>query len=169
MSVRKGLSWIVVKSTPINRTPLLKTLLADRFPEYHFRYIRFNENNFKGRFGSAQTPPDGVVAELKKFQESSLPVFDKLCAEFRRSNIIFILSPKGYQLLNKRRKKKLHENIVVLSELKSLDYLIELPRLIDGVSLRLRLRKENEKLQGKMDALATDHKAQIAKKVKEVN
>lgn len=146
----QGASWIVVKSTTIDRTPLLKSLLADRFPQISFRYIRFNAKNF---VPPAKSTPqvDGVIAELKTFQESDLETFDQLYKAYKKANMILILSPKAYQILNKRRKKKLHDHMLVISELKSLDYLAQLPRLIQEVGLRARLKEENKKLQEIME------------------
>lgn len=141
----------MIKSTPVQRTPLLKSLLSERFPQSEFHYYRFSESNLKKLSQLKNFHPDGLIAELKNIKDSSLKAFDRLCKHFRDLHMIFILSPLSYSLLNQRRKKVLNASTVILSELKSLDYLAQLPRVIDDIGLRIRLQNENRELQELMD------------------
>jgi len=142
----KGVSWLVVKSPPLARNlTLLKTILSNRFPTIKFDYQRFHEESLKKV--KSHTSVDGVIAILKSLQDSHLAAFDRLTKRFAGSELIFVLSPKTYQLLNQRRKKILHRSLFVLSDMKCLDYVAALPRLVEEVSFRHRLKKENEVLQ----------------------
>jgi len=142
----KGVSWLVVKSPPLARhLTLLKTILSNRFPTIKFDYHRFHEESLKRI--KARASIDGVIAIIKHFQESQLEAFDRLTKKFSGSEIIFVLSPKTYQLLNQKRKKVLHRSLFVLSEMKCVDYVAALPRLVEEISFRHQLKKENEVLQ----------------------
>lgn len=138
--------WVVIKSTPIARTPLLKSVLSKRFENIAFQYLRYSEAALTKEWQSKSPPPQGVVAELKILSEKALPLFDQLLTNYKRTPVIFILSPKSYSLLNQKRRNRLYQQTLVLSELKSLDYLAQLPRLIDDVLLKKKLEAENKKL-----------------------
>ncbi|PIR22199.1 MAG: hypothetical protein COV44_09285 [Deltaproteobacteria bacterium CG11_big_fil_rev_8_21_14_0_20_45_16] len=140
--------WIVIKQTPINRTPLLKSVLADRFPEIEFEYTRFTSKNLAKIFRErASGPFKGVIAELKSFTEDSLKDFDFLYKARENAACILILSPASYSVLNKRRHAALAKCSMLLSEPKSLDYLSHLPRLLEDIGLKTRLRAQNERLR----------------------
>jgi len=143
--VVKDGSWIVVKSGSFNRNSLLTNLLSDRFPQSSFRYIRFLKAKIQA-CRKADNTNAGVIAELKKFDENGLECFDLLTKTFQGLPIIFILSPLSYNILSRKRRKILDEQVIVISEVKSLDYLAQLPRLIEELSLRQRLRDENQEL-----------------------
>lgn len=145
MKSLKGVCWLVIKSSPLSRNVLLKNILANRFPSIKFEYLRFHSTLFQRL--AKNKGFDGVIAELKNLSEKNLPLFDRLLKKFQNSEVIFILSPKAYQVLNQKRKKSLHRSFFLLSELKSLDYLTTLPRLVEEVALRKRLKHENELLQ----------------------
>lgn len=148
-------SWVVIKSSPLSKCHLLKGLLEKQYPQFHFHYYRFN----KTYFGSNQKIDQsirqqclGVIAELKQLKLSTLSYFDRLLKQFSKKPLILILSPQSFKILSEKRKTRLFQHMMIISELKSLDYLTQLPRLMDEVCLRQRLRQENEKLR-KMIAL----------------
>jgi len=145
----KGVSrWIVIKQTSINRTPLLKSVLADRFPDIEFQYIRFTRKNLTRIFRERSSIPfKGIIAELKSFTEASLKDFDFLSKASEEAACILILSPSSYGILNKRRHAALEKCSMLLSEPKSLDYLSHLPRLLEDIGLKTRLRAQNERLK----------------------
>ncbi|MBN8554496.1 MAG: hypothetical protein J0L93_03545 [Deltaproteobacteria bacterium] len=132
-------------NAPATKSVFLKNLLEKRFPTYHFSYFRFAE--FKAPALKKIDAPDGVIAEIKNFTSTSLKTFDAITKAHKNSPIILIVTPSGFQLLNQKRKKVLHSCIVALSETKSLDYLIQLPRLIEEIGRKKRLKAQNERLQ----------------------
>ncbi len=138
--------WLVVKTPPSYRNlELLKSILSNRFPAIKFDYQGLQGSMFK-KLTSANGF-DGVIAVLKSFHEKNLPLYDRLLKKFAQSEIIFVLSPKTYQILNARRKNTLNRSLFLMSETKCLDYLATLPRFIEEVRLRHRLKRENEALQ----------------------
>lgn len=142
--------WVVIKSSPLSRSHLLRALLERQFPKIHFHYLRFNKLHFgpgKKIDLKLRSNAHGVIAELKQLQKTGLSYFDRLVKQFVHQPIIFILSPESFSLLSATRKKILFQHMMVISELKSLDYLTQLPRLMDEVSLRSRLKQENERLR----------------------
>jgi hypothetical protein len=142
----KGVRWLVIKTPPLSRNfILLKSILSSRFPHIKFEYQRF-QKSLNSKI-SNMTGVDGVIAVLKNFEADQIALFDRLTKKFSRSEIIFVLSPKTYQILQRRRKKALDRSLFLLSEIKCLDYIAALPRLINEVSLRHRLRRENDELQ----------------------
>ncbi len=146
MEALKGVRWLVLKTPPLSRNlVLLKSILSSRFPQIDFEYKRFQKPLFSKI--KKVTGVDGIIAVLKNFETAQLPLFDQLVKKFSRSEIIFVLSPKTYQILNKKRKKTLNASLFLLSEVKCLDYITALPRLIDQVSVRHKLKRENEALQ----------------------
>lgn len=141
--------WVVIKSSPLSRSHLLKALLERQFPQFCFQYFRFNKACFgstKGIDAAIRKQCVGVIAELKQLKSSTLAQFDHMVRQFAHKPLIFILSPQSFRVLSEKRKKILFENMMVISELKSLDYLTQLPRLMEEVSLRQKLQIENEKL-----------------------
>jgi PleD family two-component response regulator len=145
---KSGAGWVIIQSTPVTKSVFLKNLLEKRFPSYRFSYQRFA--GFK-KAAIKLKKPDGVIAELKMLSSASLKTFDLLIKGFKDIPIILIVSPTGFQLLNQKRKKQLHSSLVALSETKSLDYLIQLPRLIEEVGRKKRLKAQNERLQRLME------------------
>jgi hypothetical protein len=83
-------------------------------------------------------------------RETQLEVFDALEKGFRKIYKILILSPESYRLLNQRRKKRLHDCTLILSEQKSLDYLAQLPRLMEEASFRKDLHTKRKVLESLM-------------------
>lgn len=143
----ENIRWIVVKSQPIQRTPLLKSLLAEKFPQIRFCFMRFTLPSLEKEKRSKSERPHGVVAELKKFPKNGIFLFDALCRQFKHSNLVFILSPNSYSILKEKRRSKLMEQTMIISEMKSLDYLAQLPRVIEEIGLKQQLLAENKKLE----------------------
>lgn len=67
--------------------------------------------------------------------------------DFKDVPQIIILSPSGFQLLNQKRKDMLHQAMIAISETTSLDYLIQLPRMIEEAGRKRLLKYQNERLQ----------------------
>lgn len=135
--------WMVIKSTPIKRAPLLKSILSSRFPHLQFEYLRFSSKSFR----SKKQPVSGLIAELKLLREKSLPSFDRMLKTFEGAPMVLILSPASYQLLEKRRPTKLSKHTVLMSEPKSLSYMMQLPRVMEDLISRQELLAENLKLE----------------------
>ena len=143
MRTRSEVIWDVIQSTPLTKSDFLKSILNNKFPKYSFNYKRFYPSEAVKKSSSIA----GVIAELKSLTEASLTLFDKFYREYKSTPLILVLTPAGYQLLTKRRKKILDQTMIVLSETKSLDYLIQLPRFIGEASKKRRLKAQNERLQ----------------------
>ncbi len=60
---------------------------------------------------------------------------------------ILVLSPTVFTAINARARKILDDAVVVLSDIKSFEYVLQLPRLMEEVSRKRRLRHQNERLQ----------------------
>jgi len=58
-----------------------------------------------------------------------------------------VLTPAAYQWLTLKRKKTLDHSLVLLSETKSLDFLLHLPRFIEEVGRKATSSVQNERLQ----------------------
>jgi hypothetical protein len=140
--VRSG--WVIIQSTPVQKSVFLKNLLEKRFPSYSFSFHKFA--NFK-KTAQGLKKPDGIIAELKTLTTGSLKLFDHMMKTFKDCPIILIINPHGFHLLNQKRKAALHSTVVALSETKSLDYLLQLPRLVEEVGRKKRLKAQNERLQ----------------------
>lgn len=141
----KGVEWVVLESSPHSKTVFLKDLLKKRFPHCNFNFHAFYDS--KSAKKALKLRPSGVIAELKTFSQTSLKLFDRFFSDYREIPHILILSPAGFQLLNQKRKDKLHQAMIALSETTSLDYLIQLPRLIEEAGRKRLLKAQNERLQ----------------------
>ncbi len=73
--------------------------------------------------------------------------FDRVARAVLCLPTIIIASPSGVQFLNSKRKKTIDRCTIVMSEIKSLDYILQLPRLIEDVGRKKRLQTQNERLQ----------------------
>ncbi len=121
-----------------------------QFPSVHFDYRRFSQLRSQPRSPlkkGLDSPKNGVIIELKYLRSSGLRKFDLIFKEYSKSPMIFILSPQSFQLLSPARKKMVFEHMMILSEIKSLDYLTQLPRLMEEVSFRHKIQKENDHLR----------------------
>ena len=85
--------------------------------------------------------------DLKQLNPQSLPLVDKLNRHYSQVPIILILSPSSYQLLNSHGLEIRKRSIILLSEPKSFDYLLQIPRLMEEVRRKKRLKTQNERLQ----------------------
>jgi len=140
--------WIVLRNNPVSQSSLLRSVLSSRFPNCEFEFKRFQERSIaKLSTVLKKKKPLGILIELKKLDEAQLPVFDSLHRASGTCQKILVLSPESYRLLHKRRRKKLHLCTLLLSEMKSLDYISQLPRLMDQVGVRQALQVKNERLQ----------------------
>ncbi len=90
---------------------------------------------------------DGLIIELKSLSPQNLEYFDRINSVYGAVPKIYVLTPAGYRLLSEKRKAKVDHSLIVLSEVVSLDYLIQLPRLIEEVGLKRKLKMQNERLQ----------------------
>lgn len=145
LEMRKSGSWVVLKSSALQKTPLMAKLLADRFPHLNFRFVPFHiESLFQAHRIHGF---EGAIAELKILDEKHLALFDRLLKITHQRHLILILSPESFQLLNRQRPHCLESLCVVLSEIASLDYLAQIPRAIDSLLHKKRLREENEELK----------------------
>lgn len=145
MLLKKGLDWIVFESSPSSKTVFLNDLLKKRFPKFRFHFHKFYDLSSAKK--ALKLKPAGIIVELKTFSSTSLKIFDKFTKDFREVPQILILNPTGFQLLNQKRKEKLHKAMIAISETTSLDYLIQLPRMIEEAGRKRLLRYQNERLQ----------------------
>jgi len=143
---RLGSSWVIVENARREKSTFLKNFLSKRFPKHSFFYRKLQQATSAHRATKSATL-EGVIAELKSLNEQSLPLIDRLHKEYKNCPMILILTPAVYQVLNRRRKRLLDRTTVLISETKSLDYLIQLPRFMDEVGRKRRLRFQNERLQ----------------------
>ncbi len=140
-------AWTIIQSTHLPKSVFLKNILEKKFPSCSFIYRKFSSADFhKKRKEFISGTCDGVISELKSIVGESLRLFDKIVREYRDVPHILVLTPMGYELLKKHRKKVLDRAMVILSETKSLDYLMQLPRFIEEVGVKHRLRAQNERL-----------------------
>jgi hypothetical protein len=142
----KGVGWVVIQSAPTSNSTFFKSLLNKKFPDHNFIYQKFSKTDLKKKI-ELQAQPSGIIAELKSLTEKTISLFDDLTSKYEKSPIILILTPSSFQILNRKRKKKLDQTTILLSETKSLDYVVQLPRLIDEVGKKLVIKAQNERLQ----------------------
>lgn len=134
----------------MSKSHLLRGLLKRQFPSLQFDYVRFNQLKFSEKSKTKKNlslPMHGAIVELKYLKSNGLRKFDQLFKEFSQIPLIFILSPQSFSLFSPARKKLIFEHMMILSEIKSLDYLTQLPRLMEEVSFRHKIRKENDDLR----------------------
>lgn len=143
--LKKSVDWIVFETSSSSKTVFLNDLLKKRFPKSKFHFHPFYESKIAKKLLAAK--PAGVILELKTFSQASLKVFDRFIKDFSEIPQIFILCPSGFQLLNQKRKEKLQHAMIAISETTSLDYLIQLPRMIEETGRKRLLRYQNERLQ----------------------
>jgi hypothetical protein len=135
--------WLVIQSSPSSKASFLRELLRKKFPTYSFLHSK----PFQDKKRLPKDSFDGIILELKSLSKSTLSIYDKLNKTYRNNAKILVVTPNGYQLLNLRRKKALDHSLIILSETKSLDYILQLPRFIEEVGRKKRLRLQNERLQ----------------------
>ena len=123
---------------------MFKDLLARKLPLMQFHFTKFQSAELKKR--SFLDQMDAVIAELKSIDRSDLKLVDHLWKKLRSRPAIFVVSPDGYQLLSKLRPQIVQKAVVLLSEIKSLDYFIQLPRLIEDIGQKVNLKNQNERL-----------------------
>jgi len=106
-----------------------------------------------GRFQSAEIREktfldriDAVIAEMKNIDRSDLKLVDSFWKRLRSRPAILVVSPAGYQILASLRPQIVEKAVILLSEVKSLDYFIQLPRLIEDIGTKLSLKNQNERL-----------------------
>lgn len=136
--------WLIFQTSQPAKTPIVKRLLAKKFPSHDFHYARFSQASKKIL---ASQDWDGVISELKGLTSKDLKVFDTLVRHAKSKPMILVLSPSGFQWLNQKRKNCLEHCLIIMSEMKSLDYILQLPRLIEEVGKKRRLQFQNARLQ----------------------
>jgi len=147
-STRTASTWIIIQSTPLAQSSFLKNILAKKFPHYAFSYQRFlKSDTLKSIAKKATRKPDGILLELKTLNPLGIKTCSKLLHDYRGVPTVLVLTPQGFTLLNSKHRKLIENTIIVLSETKSLDYVLQLPRLIEEVGRKRRLRHQNERLQ----------------------
>jgi GGDEF domain-containing protein len=135
--------WMVIQSAPSSKVVFLQELLKKKFPTYSFIHTK---GSTELQIFFKQTW-DGIILEMKMLNELSLGIYDKINKNFRNVPKILVLTPPGYQWFMARRKDALDHSLVILSDIKSLDYVLQLPRFIEEVGRKKRLRMQNERLQ----------------------
>jgi GGDEF domain-containing protein len=157
---KSGAYWVVVHSLPQSKTFLLKNILAKRFPRLEFHFSRFPQVS-----KSLQTLIEksaGVLLELKTFDQVDRKALDKICRWTEGKSVLSILSPEAFHWIQKTRAEFYHRMGVLISELKSLDYLVQIPRLIEEVQRKHLLRSQNERLRR---LVAQAHDAAVATRI----
>lgn len=154
-----GASWVIIQSAPKSKSSFLQGVLERRYPDFEFAYLRFNERDFSKSKKLSRIEKMGILIEAKHLREKDLPLFDRYLKRYKEEAVILILSPTTYSLLRKRRKKTLQTCTVTISDIKNLDYLINIPRLIEDVILRTHLKKENARLRALIDQCRPDERA----------
>lgn len=146
VQLKSAARWCVfVNTLQAQNNALLKNILTKRFSHHRFDFKRLEGRSLLGTISKTQW--DGIIADLKTLSDRSLPLLDKMMKAFRQTPFIMVVNPVGFQLLQKRRPKYLDRPMILLSETKSLDYLLHLPRFIDEVGRKKRLKAQNERLQ----------------------
>ena len=135
---------MVVQSSPSPKSVFVNGFLEKKFPSYTFTYMKCTSQSFRL---SAKEALDGIILELKTFSDSAIAAYDKIHRQFKNIPKILVVTPSTYQWLGLKRKKALDHSLVLLSETKSLDYILQLPRFIEEVGKKKRLRLQNERLQ----------------------
>ncbi len=123
---------------------MFKDLLSRKIPAMQFQFERFHSSQMKQK--NLLERIDAVIAEIKAIDRSELKLVDQLWKKLRSRPAIFVVSPHVYQLLSKSRPVIAQKAVILLSEVKSLDYFIQLPRLIEDIGQKLSLRNQNERL-----------------------
>jgi GGDEF domain-containing protein len=90
---------------------------------------------------------DGVIMELKAFTIDNVNALDRITKKLKGIPTILVATPASYQVLISSRRGQIDQSLVILSEQKSLDFVIQLPRFIEDVATKRRLRLQNERLQ----------------------
>jgi len=139
-----GNSWIIVHSLPTSKSFFLKNFLERKFPKLNFEYKKFKGSSTEQTAKSNSIA--GVILELKSLNKTELKVVDRLWRKLKSKPCIFIVTAEGFQLLHQARPEMVQTNPVILSETKSLDYILQLPRFMNEVGRRNRLKKQNERL-----------------------
>ncbi|MDB5038275.1 MAG: hypothetical protein JWQ35_1803 [Bacteriovoracaceae bacterium] len=137
-------TWMVVQSSPSTKAVFLNNILKKKFPGYSFLHSKWASESFQK---IVKENLDGIILEIKTLTEASLSIYDKFNKFYKATPKILVITPKAYQWLSVRRRDALDHSLVVLSEIKSLDYILQLPRFIEEVGRKRRLRFQNERLQ----------------------
>jgi hypothetical protein len=145
--------WLVLQTSPSSKIAFLRNLLARKFPSHRFHYKRFLQRDLKV---IALKNFDGIILEMKILELVDLRVFDQVCSLTPSMPRVLILSPASYRLLLVNRPESLESSLVILSDLKSLDYILQLPRVIEEIGRRKRLKIQNERLQRLIDQKLPD-------------
>lgn len=166
MRVRSGTNWVIIHSLPTSKSFLLKNLLAKRFPKVEFSYFRFGSDEKIGT--ELLNASAGIILELKELAKTQLKTLDRLWRLTQGRPMISILSPEGFQLLNAKRPDFIQKTTTILSDAKSLDYLMHLPRFIEEIGRRQRLKMQNERLKRLMEKTESQNKDQSQSITEEV-
>lgn len=131
---------MVIQSASSSKIVFLQELLKKKFPTYAFVHTKNTKPFLKQAW-------DGIILEMKMLNDLSLSLYDKIQKNFRNVPKILVLTPPGYQWFMSKRKNVLDHSLIILSDTKSLDYVLQLPRFIEEVGRKKRLRMQNERLQ----------------------
>jgi GGDEF domain-containing protein len=134
--------WNIIHSLPSSKATLLQSFLAKKFPTFDFLVQRFDTS-----LSIDVSKSSGAILELKDLKNADLKVLDKLWRRCKSIPTLAILTPQSYQLMKQRRPEFLADISIILSDLKSLDYIPQIPRWIDSASRRNRLKSQNERLK----------------------
>jgi len=142
--------WLIFQTSPLSKSFLLKGLLAKRFPRFHFQYSKFCKEEFTPKSFRA-SESCGIIAELKNFTKTQMRLLDRFWSLVKDQAVILVVTPECFKLLRKARPSIVQNATIVLSEFKSLDYVVQLPRLIEEVGKKNRLKNQNERLARMME------------------
>ncbi len=143
-----------MQTLPSSKSFLLKGVLSKRFPQIKFDFKRFIKSDLSpdtGKAKSLRQEAIGIIFELKNIVKSDLKILDQAWRIYKNKPAIFILTPEGFQFLNKVRSDLLTQTSVIISETKSLDYIIQLPRFIEAIGRKNRLQTQNDRLRRLME------------------
>lgn len=139
--------WGVIQSSPLSQAIGLQDILKKRFPHYEFNFWSISDLPLKKKDKDLLKSANGLIVELKSALADAVPLFDRIQRLQAQMTIIFIVTPQVYRSLMEKRRDRIDHTLIILSELVSLDYLLQLPRLMEEVVAKRDLKQQNEKLQ----------------------
>lgn len=142
---KAGTRWLVVQSSPDVKASFLKSLLMTRFPRVQFDYERGGADSVPKIQGLMKQSLDGAILELKQITLEDLKWLDRIKNLLKRP-VVLVLTGDVYHLLRSRRPQWLETSLPILTEPKSLDYLLQIPRCVEEINRRRLLRVQNERL-----------------------
>lgn len=136
-------SWVIVNESSLCRTPFLISVLEEQFPQLQFSFTTFDEIAHP----ESQKEFSGAILELKRLRMENVDRLDAALQQLRTISLISILSPESFGHLLNKKPRFLKKTSIVMSELASLNYVSELPRVIAKALDFRSLTTENQSLR----------------------